>query len=174
MGNLFSIEPPESALDRGNRLREEAWAHAQRARDLAADSQAAYRRRDGARAKQLSDERKRYKGLADKQHREASKLIFEGNNEGRGHDTVDVHGLLVEEALEQVARRVGEVKERDGERLTVITGRGLHSRGGAARIKPQVMEWAEREKLECVEDPRNAGCVIIKIERSRPRSCSIM
>ena len=45
--------------------------------------------------------------------------------------------------------------------VTVITGRGLHSAGGVARIKPAVEEFLQQHRFEYI--PLQAGCFRITI-----------
>ncbi|KAI5854204.1 Smr protein/MutS2 C-terminal [Tricharina praecox] len=54
---------------------------------------------------------------------------------------VDLHGLYVAEAIARVKRHLERCAEAGVDRTTIITGRGLHSQGGVARIKPEVEKW---------------------------------
>uniref|UniRef100_A0A2K5N6X1 NEDD4 binding protein 2 n=1 Tax=Cercocebus atys TaxID=9531 RepID=A0A2K5N6X1_CERAT len=61
-------------------------------------------------------------------------------------NVLDLHGLHVDEALEHLMRvlekKTEEFKQNGGKPyLSVITGRGNHSQGGVARIKPAVIKY---------------------------------
>lgn len=53
---------------------------------------------------------------------------------------VDLHGLGLESAMQLSSRYLGT----DADSLTVITGRGLHSSGGRAVIKPELERYLSR------------------------------
>lgn len=54
--------------------------------------------------------------------------------------TVDVHGLLVKEAIKIVEKKLGEVMKRGDESLRVIVGKGKHSKDGKAKLRPAILE----------------------------------
>ncbi|XP_051054467.1 NEDD4-binding protein 2 isoform X2 [Phodopus roborovskii] len=61
-------------------------------------------------------------------------------------NVLDLHGLHVDEAIEHLTavlqRKTEEFKQNGGKPyLSVITGRGNHSQGGVARIKPAVIKY---------------------------------
>jgi len=71
-------------------------------------SQQAYQRGDGGAAHQLSEEGKRHGAMVDQYNQQASDYIFRENNAvGRvDGDTIDLHGLFVEEAERVVEQRI--------------------------------------------------------------------
>lgn len=68
----------------------------------------AYEHGDGAAAHQLSEEGKRHAQAMDKYNKQAADFIFRENNAvGRvDGDTIDLHGLYVEEAEEMLEQRI--------------------------------------------------------------------
>ncbi|EPY78023.1 NEDD4-binding protein 2 [Camelus ferus] len=61
-------------------------------------------------------------------------------------NVLDLHGLHVDEAIEHLTtvlqQKTEEFKQNSGKPyLSVITGRGNHSQGGVARIKPAVIKY---------------------------------
>ena len=61
-------------------------------------------------------------------------------------NVLDLHGLHVDEAIEHLTtvlqQKTEEFKQNGGKPyLSVITGRGNHSQGGVARIKPAVIKY---------------------------------
>ncbi|XP_025028724.1 NEDD4-binding protein 2 isoform X1 [Python bivittatus] len=88
---------------------------------------------------------------------DAAQQIFEKVNASKLPDNLlDLHGLHVDEALGHLCRVLQEkTKERSlaGGKpyLYVITGRGNHSQGGVARIKPAVMKYLTSRKFRFTE-----------------------
>ncbi|KAJ1214790.1 hypothetical protein NDU88_002401 [Pleurodeles waltl] len=80
-------------------------------------------------------------------NRLAALQIFNRVNESLLPENVlDLHGLHVDEAIDQMCQILQEKSEeykRTGGKpyLSVITGRGNHSQGGVARIKPAVIDY---------------------------------
>ncbi|RPA86836.1 DUF1771-domain-containing protein [Ascobolus immersus RN42] len=137
-------------------------AHGRRA-ELSKRSQAAYQSGDKAAAHELSQQSKKEQANADRYNREARDYIFRVNNAGRNMDEVDLHGLYVNEAVEIVRERLQAERSRGGKGLWVIVGRGNHSEGGVAKIKPAVEQFCREEGLDVEVDERNPGRVWIAI-----------
>ncbi|KAK3100471.1 hypothetical protein FSP39_020574 [Pinctada imbricata] len=83
--------------------------------------------------------------------RAAEKILAQRNQYIENSNTIDLHGLHVDEAktiLQQVIeRRELELQHHPDKRkrqLFIITGRGNHSRGGIARIKPAVINFLQQ------------------------------
>ncbi len=55
--------------------------------------------------------------------------------------TLDLHGYTVDEALRLLAGFVASQFAASAPVVMVITGKGLHSRGGASVLKPAVEKW---------------------------------
>lgn len=100
---------------------------------------------------------------ADYYHAQARSLIFQAHNAGHQLDTIDLHELLVSEALEELKKRVAELNRNGYSSLTVITGQGLHSRGGVAKIKPSVVQWAISSGISYQDNTpaSRSGCVAV-------------
>ena len=61
---------------------------------------------------------------------------------------MDLHGLLVSEALAKTAEHLAACRERGVRRTRIITGRGNHSVGGVARLRPEVEAWLVERSRE--------------------------
>lgn len=68
-------------------------------------------------------------------------LTCSANNAASPPGTIDLHGLYVKEAIEKVEEFIS-AEQRAGQHpeLRVIVGKGIHSPGHVAKIKPAVEE----------------------------------
>jgi DNA-nicking Smr family endonuclease len=100
----------------------------------------AYESGDGARAHQLSEEGKQHAAKMEQYNRQARDYIFRANNtNGRvDGDTIDLHGLFVEEAEDVLEERIKAARSRGETHLHVIVGKGNHSTNHVQKIKPRV------------------------------------
>ncbi|XP_015687441.1 NEDD4-binding protein 2 [Protobothrops mucrosquamatus] len=101
-------------------------------------------------------------------NQDAAQQIFEKVNASKlPINLLDLHGLHVDEALGHLSR---VLREKTTEcslaggvpYLYVITGRGNHSQGGVARIKPAVMKYLTSHKFRFTEI--KSGCFKIWLE----------
>lgn len=89
-------------------------------------------------------------------HRAASQIFQRVNSSLLPRNILDLHGLHVEEALEHLGD-VLETKTSECVRglcrpqLSVITGRGNHSQGGVARIRPAVLDYLTKKHYRFTE-----------------------
>lgn len=60
------------------------------------------------------------------------------NNQSSPPATVDLHGLYVKEAIERTESAIASGQASGQEELRVIVGKGIHSQGGVAKIRPAV------------------------------------
>ncbi len=70
------------------------------------------------------------RGYLARNHSEPTKL--------NGVTSIDVHGLLVPEAVTQTEKAFKQVLVEGRDSLRVIVGKGLHSRDGKAKLKPAI------------------------------------
>jgi len=131
------------------------------------DSQKAYQGGDGARAKQLSEEGKRHKAEMEKLNREASDWIYYANNTDSAPNEVDLHGLYVKEAIERTEQAIQTAQQRGDPNIHVIVGKGLHSQGHVAKIKPAIEDLMVKYQLGAQLDPQNAGVLIVELNGQR-------
>lgn len=98
----------------------------------------------------------------------AALQIFNRVNESLLPENVlDLHGLHVDEAIDRmcrILREKGEEYKRTGGKpyLSVITGRGNHSQGGVARIKPAVIDYLTSHNFGFKEV--KAGCIQVMLK----------
>ncbi|KAF8210140.1 hypothetical protein K438DRAFT_1959421 [Mycena galopus ATCC 62051] len=146
------------------RLRADANTEGDQMAKCFAESHEAYGRGDGAAAKQLSNEGKEHQAKMNALNKEASDWIFIENNKDSQPGEIDLHGLYVKEAIEHTDRALQEAKNRGDSELHLIVGKGLHSQGHVAKIKPAIEEL---HQLFAELDPHNAGVLICKLDNEQ-------
>jgi len=127
-------------------------------------SHEAYSRGDGALAKELSNKGKAHQREMEGLNKEASEWIFTENNRDSQPGEVDLHGLYVKEAITYTDRAIQEARRRGDREVHLIVGKGLHSTGHVAKIKPAIEELMQKHQLVAELDPRNAGVLIIGLD----------
>lgn len=100
-------------------------------------------------------------------HRAAVQIFERVNSSLLPQNILDLHGLHVDEALEHL-NYVLEKKTRECEQglcrpqLSVITGRGNHSLGGVARIRPAVRDYLTNKHYRFTEP--KPGLVLVSLK----------
>ncbi|WVW79636.1 hypothetical protein I302_101605 [Kwoniella bestiolae CBS 10118] len=145
-------------------LRDRARREGDEAHRCFAESQSAYQSGDGARAHELSQQGKSHQRKQDELDDEASAWIFTENNKSSPPDTIDLHGLYVKEAIERVESAITTSQRGGSEELRVIVGKGIHSQGGRAKIKPAVEGLMVKYNLTAHVDPSNTGVLIVDLQ----------
>jgi len=139
------------------------------------ESHAAYARRDGAGAKELSNQGKAHQKEMERLNAEASAWIFRENNLDSQPGEVDLHGLYVKEAIACTDECISEARARGDKEVRLIVGKGIHSPNHAAKLKPAIEELILKHNLTAALDPDNAGVLIVRLggddadERARDR-----
>nr|XP_054755912.1 uncharacterized protein LOC129261913 [Lytechinus pictus] len=99
-------------------------------------------------------------------NRRAAEMMLKQRKHETGANKLDLHNLHVEEALEALQEVLFEREEKirrgtpsPGKQryLEVVTGRGRHSQGGVARLKPAVEKFLEQRGYNFTTP--NAGCL---------------
>ncbi|KAF8119180.1 hypothetical protein EV363DRAFT_1389492 [Boletus edulis] len=138
-------------------------------------SQEAYERRARARAKALSDEGKRHERKMETLNANASATIFKENNRDRDACEVDLHGLLVKEAIAYSEKAVSGARQRGYYEIRLIVGQGNHSES-ISRLKPALQEVVQPDKHlqrlliqssrrghHIEVDPKNPGVLVVQL-----------
>ncbi|KAI8907483.1 hypothetical protein DFJ77DRAFT_434622 [Powellomyces hirtus] len=95
-------------------------------------------------------------------HRQAGQRIFESRNTTSsikdGSQTIDLHGLHPDEAVEMVEASIARLKrEMFTGRVVIVTGTGNHSRGQKAKVLPAIREYLYRVGLRAQEASMTDG-----------------
>ena len=78
----------------------------------------------------------------------------------------DLHGLTIAEALIKAKEHVRACKALHLDQTILITGKGLHSQNGRARLKPALEQFCKEEKLGATIDPLNEGRIHLQLDTS--------
>ena len=97
---------PDYAGPEGTRLREEANKYGDQRHQLLDAANKAFESGDKAKAKQLSEQGKEAGKNMEATHKKAAAVILKHRNEGHGNEFLDLHGLLLEEAMDAVKERL--------------------------------------------------------------------
>lgn len=127
------------------------------------ESHSAYAGGDGARAKELSNEGKAHQRRMEELNKKAADWIYVENNKDSQPGEVDLHGLYVKEAIERTESAIEDAKRRGDHEVHLIVGKGLHSQGNAAKIKPAIEQLMVKHNLVADLDPDNAGVLVVQI-----------
>lgn len=98
-------------------------------------------------------------------NRQARDYIFRANNsEGRvAGDTIDLHGLYVEEAEDVLEERIKAGRQRGESHLHVIVGKGNHSTNHVQKIKPRVEQVCRELGLQ-YRTEENEGRMFVNLQ----------
>ena len=76
---------------------------------------------------------------------------------------IDLHHLFVREAKEYVERHLDLCRRAKLQKTEIISGRGNHSVGGVAKIRPAIMELLETQRdVEVDEHETNPGRIVVR------------
>ncbi|CUA71956.1 hypothetical protein RSOLAG22IIIB_09970 [Rhizoctonia solani] len=122
----------------------------------------AYERGEKSKAKQLSEAGKQYQAEMNRLNGEASQWVHEKLNPG-DNDRLDLHGLYVKEAIERTEYAIRAAQKRGQRELLLIVGRGSHSEGQTARLKPAITQFIIDLHLNYSIDPGNDGVLLVQL-----------
>jgi DNA-nicking Smr family endonuclease len=170
--------PPKPG-EPGYQNRQEAFSAAEKARVASQQSQTAYKNGDHQGARNFSTLSKSHWNECNRLHSLAETEIFTHHNPTYPTNLtrIDLHGLLVKEAIARVEKHVELCKWSKIPRTVVVTGRGSHSKDGLAKIKPAIQELCRRESLRVFVDEPNVGCMTVEIgvaQANNGKDCLIM
>jgi len=124
----------------------------------------AYARGDGAAAKQLSNQGHEHQHKMENLNKQASDWIFVENNKDSKPGEIDLHGLYVKEAIARTDDAIEQAKQRGDSNIHLIVGKGLHSQGSHAKIKPAIEELMQKHQLVAELDPHNTGVLVVHLD----------
>ncbi|KAG0316641.1 hypothetical protein BGZ99_006761 [Dissophora globulifera] len=160
---LAAKEPPSPPSVLGHEYyRKLARDSATLQKQYSAQSQAAYKSRNGAQAKELSMKAKAHWSKMNEYNELAKNAAFEANNKSHSRDFMDLHDLYVSEAIELVTKRLEEFVKNEDTQLTIIVGQGNNSKDGVAKIKPAVTQLVKKFQVKVTLDKPNKGCILVE------------
>jgi len=155
--NPHFVSLRNQAINEGN-LMKQKFDEAHRAYDL----------KDGARAKALSNQAKAHQERRNQLNKQAADWIFKENNRHVPSDTIDLHGLYVQESLSYAENFINRAERNNGpDSLRIIVGKGLHSQNFQAKLKPAIEKLVQKHHLAIDFDNHNAGVLLVR--RNVPR-----
>lgn len=90
-------------------------------------------------------------------------FIFTENNRHVTSDTIDLHGLYVQESLSYAENFINQAEKNNGsENLRIIVGKGLHSQNFQAKLKPAIEKLVKKHHLAIDFDNHNAGVLLVR------------
>ncbi|KNZ54003.1 uncharacterized protein VP01_307g7 [Puccinia sorghi] len=150
--NPHFVSLRNQAIKEGN-LMKQKFDEAHRAYDL----------KDGARAKSLSNQGKAHQERRNQLNKQAAEWIFKENNRHVTSDTIDLHGLYVQESLSYAENFINQAEKNNGsENLRIIVGKGLHSQNFQAKLKPAIEKLVKKHHLAIDFDNHNAGVLLVR------------
>ncbi|KAK0435992.1 hypothetical protein EV421DRAFT_1716245 [Armillaria borealis] len=132
------------------------------------ESREVHSRGDRAAAKDLSKQGKNHKQKMEQLNKEASDCIYLENNRDCRPGEIDLHRLRVKEAIARTDAALEEAKLRGDSEIRIIVGKGLHSEGGAAKVRPAIKGLMRKYKLVAEFDPSNSGVLVVELNGCPP------
>ncbi|SJL10223.1 uncharacterized protein ARMOST_13607 [Armillaria ostoyae] len=132
------------------------------------ESREAYSRGNGAAAKELSKQGKNHKQKMEQLNKEASDWIYLENNRDCRPGEIDLHRLRVKEAIAHTDTALEEAKRRGDSEIRLIVGKGKHSEGREARLRPAIKRLMHKYQLVAEFDPSNSGVLVVELNGLTP------
>ncbi|XP_041258441.1 NEDD4-binding protein 2 isoform X2 [Onychostruthus taczanowskii] len=148
-------------------LRAEAFCHQQKRQECLKKAGEAYRMGMKPVAAFYAHQGRLHEQKMKEANHAAAVQIFERVNTSLlPMNVLDLHGLHVDEAVNQLSRVLQEKSEEHQQSggkpyLTVITGRGSHSQGGVARIRPAAIRYLTSHNFRFTEI--KPGCLKVML-----------
>ncbi|XP_064509050.1 NEDD4-binding protein 2 isoform X1 [Pseudopipra pipra] len=148
-------------------LRAEAFCHQQKRKECLKKAGEAYRMGMKPVAAFYAHQSRLHEQKMKEANHAAAVQIFERVNSSLlPMNVLDLHGLHVDEAVNQLSRVLQEKSEEHQQTggkpyLTVITGRGSHSQGGVARIRPAAIRYLTTHNFRFTEI--KPGCLKVML-----------
>ncbi|KAG0172869.1 hypothetical protein DFQ28_009873 [Apophysomyces sp. BC1034] len=166
-GNFHPQQPHAPFADEHDdpnysRLRALAHEEAEKRNQCYERSQAAYHNGDGAEAKELSTQGHYHDNQMKHYNSQAAELVYAQKNQNRPPTEIDLHGLFVHEASKKVEEALERCQRERHDHLVIIVGKGLHSPGNIAKLKPAILELVHKYQVSCEPNRPNPGCIYVE------------
>jgi len=152
-------------LDFAKKLREQARRRGREMSEARSRAKSAQKKGHHGAASVHRQEALAYKSAKDKLDKWAAKIIFKEKNKNRREGgMIDLHGLLVAEAIEFAKEELQSANSRDDEVVRFIVGQGKHAEDGVAKIRPALEAFCTKRGLLHSLDPKNPGLLIVRLD----------
>ncbi|KIK67129.1 hypothetical protein GYMLUDRAFT_238464 [Collybiopsis luxurians FD-317 M1] len=149
-GSVLSVTSPTRMYARGDELRKQAWKEERAKMRVETDLRKA---RTEGRTKDvflLLGEMKAAQMRIDRLHMRAKRRYYQARNKPDSNTLqIDVHGLLVQEAVEETEEAFRDVLRNGHRFLRIIVGKGNHSRDGVPKLKPAIIQAMQQLSVTC-------------------------
>ena len=115
------------------------------------------------------------KNAEDKASKEENKLTVNDLKRLKVQNTLDLHNTILSTAQSLTEEFISESFEKGLRKIKIITGKGLHSEGGEAVIRPTVISYLQRNtKIRDINThPKAAeggsGAIIVILKEKKPQ-----
>ena len=145
-------------------LREQAQFHFRNHKQLSSQSQLSYQNGNKSEAKQLSEKSHKEFIKFQQLNNQAAEFVFVENNKDSMSNEIDLHGLYVSEAEYVIKKRLIYGFKNNEQDVHIIVGKGKHSSGGIAKIKPAAENLCNEAKFKWKIDPKNDGVIVVNTQ----------
>ncbi|KAF5366967.1 hypothetical protein D9758_003908 [Tetrapyrgos nigripes] len=157
------VSEPAQNFARAENLRDQAWKEVEFQKHLKLELEKATQEGNTKEAFMLTvdleESRKRIFSL----HSRARRRYLLARNHESVDGIVDVHGLLVPEAIEVTELAFRDALKNGKNELQVIVGKGKHSQDKLPKLKPAISRAMKKHGIECVVNPRNTGILLLSL-----------
>ncbi|KAG0669795.1 hypothetical protein C6P45_003315 [Maudiozyma exigua] len=161
IGNRQVFDYNHSSDVQYKQLREQAQFHFRNHKQLSSQSQSSYKNGNKAEAKRLSDQSHQEFIRFQQLNNQAAEWVFVENNKDSMSNEIDLHGLYVSEAEYVIKKRLIYGHTHNEQDVRIIVGKGKHSSGGIAKIKPAAEQLCNEAKFQWQIDSKNDGVIIV-------------
>ncbi|THU99973.1 hypothetical protein K435DRAFT_776824 [Dendrothele bispora CBS 962.96] len=159
----ISATEPSQNFARAESLRDQAWKEVEYQKQLKLDLEKAIREGNTKDAFMLAVDLDESKKRIFSLHSRARRRYLLARNHESEDGVVDVHGLLVPEAIEVTELAFRDALRNGKSQLQVIVGKGKHSQDKVPKLKPAISKAMKKHGIECVVNPRNAGVLLLSL-----------
>ncbi|THH33321.1 hypothetical protein EUX98_g873 [Antrodiella citrinella] len=165
-GSVISGTSRTEIINKADELRKLAQAQEKAKADYKVAVEKAKREKRGWDALWYEGEAENAETMAQTLNAKAAHRYFKAHNLNPEPQTIDVHRLVVPEAITEVKRALREARSSGTTELRIITGRGKHSKGNIPVLKKAIIQKLVEYQIEAKSDTTNPGVLVIAIPQA--------